>query len=147
MKFKLISKGKNVEFQAFGKNIDESFKNSALALTNIICKQPVRPIREKKIQIYGKDLKKLLYNFLEKILVLIYIDGFLISEVRSLKILGTGINLRKRKYELEVKLYGDDVSNYKKDMDFKSIVHNSLSINQERLKGKTMFVCQVVVGV
>ena len=57
MKFKFLSHTADIKFQAFGENLEECFKNAALALTNIICKQKIKPIKNKIIKIYGRDLE------------------------------------------------------------------------------------------
>jgi len=146
MKFKFLSKSPDFNFQAFGKNLHECFENSALALTKIICKRPIKSKMSRGIKVYGKDSKNLLYNFLEKVLTLAEVYDFLISDIKSLKIFGTG-SLRKRKYELDVEFHGDDIKNYPMDFDVEEITIRSLSLDQERVKGETKFVSEVVVRV
>ena len=146
MKFKFLPHKEHIKFQAFGKDMNECFENSALALINIITKEKIKPIKTKKIKIYGKDSKNLLYNFLEEILILINVYHLLTTEIKSLKIIGSGSNLRKRKYELEATILGDNIKNYK-TKEIKSVTYKEMSIHQEIINGKFTFVCQVVVDV
>ena len=146
MKFKFLSHTADIKFQAFGENLEECFKNAALALTNIICKQKIKPIKNKIIKIYGRDLENLLYNFLEEILILRDVYDLIISDVK-LKITGTGEKLKKRNYELEAEFSGDYIKNYKTELDVKAVTYNDMFIASKRVKGKTIFTCQVVVDV
>ncbi|MEK6830805.1 MAG: archease [Nanoarchaeota archaeon] len=145
-KFKFLPHTADIKFQAFGKDLEECFKNGAFAVTNIICKQKIKPIKNKKIKVYGRDLENLLYNFLEEILFLIDVYDLLISDIK-LKIIGTGAELKKRKYELEAEIYGDNIKKYNTELVVKAITYNNMFIKSEKIKGKTVFTCQVVVDV
>lgn len=146
MKFKFLPHKEHIKFQSFGKDLNECFENAALALSNIITKEKVKSTKTKKIRVQGKNSRNLLYNYLEEILILIDVYDLLISNIKSIKILGSGPNLMKRKYELEAEIMGDDIKNYK-TKEIKSITYKEMSIHQEVIKGKFTFVCQVVVDV
>ena len=134
MKFKFFHDG-GVKFQSFGKTLDESFKNSALALTNNICKRHIKSLKNRKVRVYARNLDKLLSNFLERILVLVEVYDFLISDVKSLRVFGVGNDLRKRRYELEAEFSGDDVENYGVDFDTKRISCADVFVTQKNIKG------------
>lgn len=145
-KFKFLPHTADIKFQAIGEDLEECFKNAALALTNIICKEKVKSLKKQKIKVYGRDIENLLYNFLEEILFLIDVYDLLLSDV-ELKIIGVGEQLKKRKYELEAEIYGDDIKKYTTELAVKAVTYNEMFIKSEKIKGKTIFTCQVVVDV
>ena len=66
MKFKFLEHTADVKFRAFGKDIEEMFENSALALKETIApKIKVKNKIKKRFKIEGKDNEAFLYNFLE----------------------------------------------------------------------------------
>ena len=62
-KFKFLEHTADIKFQAFGSELNEAFINSALALTNIICKDKIKPKKNKKIKIKARKRDLLLYDF------------------------------------------------------------------------------------
>ena len=77
MKYKFLSHTADVKFQAFGKDLEEGFKNSAYALANTITKDKIKPKETKKIKVKGRDTKSLLYDFLEEFLYLKDVGNFI----------------------------------------------------------------------
>ena len=140
MKYKFIPHTADIKFQAFGKDLEECFENSALALTNIMYKNKVKPVIRKKIKLENRDLKNLLHDFLSELLFYRDVDDFIVGSVK-VKILGAGI--RKRIYKLTAELHGDDISKYKTELDVKAITYHDMFIKQEREK----FICQIVVDI
>jgi len=87
MKYKFLKHTADVKFQAFGKNVEEVFENSALALKESICgKIKVKSNFKKKIKVSGKDFESLLYKFLEEIIYLLDGENFLVSKVENMEI-------------------------------------------------------------
>ena len=163
MKYKFLSHIADMKFQAFGKNIEEMFENSALAMFNSMYDGKVREKRISKIKARGKDFESLLYNFLEELLVLFDGEEFFLSRVKNLKISkeildkGNSIN-RKSKgrtkkselasdkgghLELEAEVIGDDASNYIMNIDVKAITYHDMFVKKE----ESNWVCQVVLDV
>jgi SHS2 domain-containing protein len=135
MKFKFLEHTADVKFQAFGKNAEEVFENSALALKEIICgKKKIKGIREMKVTAKGKDYEKLLYNFLEEILYLLDAENFLISKIKKIKI---------KDSKLTATISGDTTKNYRFTNSAKAITYNEMFIKKE--KGR--WITQVVVDV
>lgn len=135
MKFKFLEHTADMKFQAFGKTLDESFENSALALAEVMTKKTkIKPIIKKKIKVSGKDEESLLYNFLEEFLFLFDSEGFLLSKIYKLEI---------KENKLEAEVLGDTVTRYKISQDVKAITYNQMFIKKE--KGK--FITQVVLDV
>jgi len=125
----------DIKFQASGKTIEEAFSEAALALKQIIAENiNVKDKIKKEITIKGTDKESLLYNFLEEFLFLLDSEGFLLKDIKSIKIEGNN---------LKAKLTGDKASNYKFTNDVKAITYNSMFVKKEKDK----YVVQVVVDV
>ncbi len=163
-KFKFLEHTADVKFQAFGKNLEEAFKNSALALKEAIYEKKVQEKEERKIKVKGKDLESLLYNFLEELLYLLEAENFLVSKIENLKIskdIPDKRNLINKKIKTEAKkgaskdneqfklkaiIIGDKTSSYSFTNPVKAITYNDMFVKQE--KGKNgKWICQVVLDV
>ena len=134
MKFKFLEHTADIKFQAFGKNLEEVFENSALAMFNAMCDSKIKSTRTLKIKAEGKDKESLLYNFLEELLFLFDSEGFFLSEVKNLKIKGN---------KLYAEVVGDKAENYKFNIDVKAITYNEMFVKKVGNK----FVAQVVLDV
>ena len=136
-KFQFLEHTADIKFQAFGKSLEESFKNSALALKEILVgNKKVKKRVKKKIDVQGRDYESLLYNFLEEFLVLFDSEEFLISEIKSIKISEKG-------FKLHAEIVGDKAQNYSIDEHIKAITYNDMFVK----KNKNKYVVQVVVDV
>lgn len=140
MKFKFLPHTADIKFQAFGSSLEECFKNSALALINIMCRQKIKSVIKKTIKVKGKDKEALLYNFLEEFLYLFEIKEFLLAKIEKL-----AINKKTKEYELIADIFGDINKNnaYEIETHVKAITYNEMFVRRERNK----YVCQVVVDV
>lgn len=140
MKYEYLKHTADVKFKAYGKNLEETFSNSALAMFNVITEtDKVKEILTKSFSVKGKDLKALLYNFLEELLFLIDADFFLLSKVKSLT-----INKIGKEYSLSCLVVGDTISkDYSTDGDIKAITYHEMEIKQD--SQKTMI--QVVLDI
>ena len=162
-KFKFLEHTADVKFQAFGKSVDELFKNSALAMFNGMYDGKVKKTRKIKVKAKGKDFESLLYNFLEELLVLFDGNHFFLSEVKKLEISkdisdkGNVINKKRMgrakksepvsdksgRLKLEAEVMGDKARNYEIHIDIKAITYNDMFVKRQ---GKT-WMCQVVLDV
>lgn len=142
-KFIFLEHTADVKFQAFGKTLNEAFKNSAFALKEAIAGElKVKSIINKKIKVEGRDNEALLYRFLEQFLYFLDAENFLFSKIKKIKISGG---------KLEAEISGDLASKYKFTNDVKAITYNQMFVKQEKAdkgegKGKR-FICQVVLDV
>ncbi len=154
MKYKFIPHTADIQFQAYGNSLEECFENCGYALLHVMCKQKVKHIIKKKMVVKGKDRKSLLYNLLEEILYFFEVGGFLISEIKNLRILGTiaketKVKDTKRFYNLELtcEIYGDNVRNYNIDLQVKAVTYHDMFIKEETSEKGKRFSAQVVVDV
>ncbi len=136
MKFKFLEHTADIKFQAFGKNIEEVFRNSSLALKSVIYDRKVKEKMRKKIKAKGKDFESLLYNFLEKFLYLLEGENFIFNKVKKIKI-------DKEKFRLEAEISGDKAKYYDVSNPVKAITYNEMFVRREGRKWKA----QVVVDV
>ncbi len=98
-----------------GNTLNEAFENSGIAVVDtIIDIKSVDDKEDRKIEISANDLKSLLYNWIEEIIILTITDGFVGKTFNvmitkndgcrlSAKISGEEINLEKHHFKLEIK--------------------------------------------
>jgi SHS2 domain-containing protein len=102
--------------EAYGKTMEEAFERSALGLVNIMFDLDHITINQNiSLDVQGYDMQNLLYNWLEKVLLLILIDNAVAADFdvkitnnpNTLTLFGTArgerINLEKHDFKLEVK--------------------------------------------
>jgi SHS2 domain-containing protein len=74
----------DVAFVAYGKDLDELFSNSALAMFEVMIKtKQVKPKIEKKIKVKGNDLQSLMFNWLNKLLVFVDSENLVFSKFKT----------------------------------------------------------------
>jgi SHS2 domain-containing protein len=132
-KFIFLKHTADVKFQAFGKNIEELFENSFLALNqSIYDNKKIKRSKEKIIKVSGKDYESLLYNFLEEIIYLLDADNFVCTEVKDIKIKG---------FKLSVILIGDKKEKYNFTNKIKAVTYNEMFVKKQ----DKIWKCQVVL--
>ncbi len=124
MKYKYLNHTADAYFVAYGKDIEELFKNAALALINLITDTTkVKPRKEVKIEIEGKDNIELLFGFLNEFIYLLDAEYFLLNTVREVKI---------EKGKLKATLLGDEINeSYKLFGSIKAVTFNNLRIEKK----------------
>jgi len=134
-KFKFLEHTADIKFQAFGKNVEEVFENSALAFKEAVCgKMKIKEEKEKIIKVNGRDFESLMYLFLEKILYLLEAENFLISKIKEIEI---------KNFKLKAKIVGDSAKNYKFTDSVKAVTYNEMFIKKQKDK----WISQVVLDV
>jgi protein archease len=114
--FRYLDHMTDVIVEAFGNTLEDAFANSARGLVNAMFElSEVIPNMEIKICADGYDLESLLYNWLEKIILVMLIDNIIISNLKvniserngyySIIGVATGehIDLEKHHYKIEIK--------------------------------------------
>lgn len=136
-KYKYLEHTADAKFLAFGSSMEKAFENAALAMFNLMCKtEKIKPEAEKKIFVKGKDLKALLYNWLEELLFLLDSENFLFGKLKNLAISG-----KEGDYKLAAAVLGDSARKYEIFGEVKAVTYNEMLIKKE--KGR--FAVQVVV--
>jgi len=125
MKFQFLEHTADIKFRAFGKDVNEKFTNSALAVKEtIVGDLQIKSNLKRKIRIRGEDMKSLLYGFLEEFLYLLDAEDFLLNEVETLVI-------DEKKFELEAFVSGDRASKYEFVNSVKAVTYNQMEITSE----------------
>jgi SHS2 domain-containing protein len=123
-KFVFLEHTADIKFQAFGKNAEKVFENSALALKESICgKIKVEEKIKKSINIKRKDFEALLYGFLEEILFILDAENFLIAKVSKIKI--------DNKLNLKATIIGNKASEYEFTNNVKAVTYNEMFVRKE----------------
>lgn len=137
MRFRFLEHTADMKFQAYGKSLEEAFKNAALALREVISgKIKVMEKISKRIEIEGRDFESLLYNFLEELLFLLDAEGFLFSQIKDIKI-------DKKNFKLKAVIFGDKAKRYDFTNEVKAITYNEMFVKKEKNK----YVIQAVLDV
>ena len=135
MNYKFLKHTADVKFRAYGKNLNEAFANSAVAMFKSMYSGKLENKLKKEINISGKDLESLLYNFLEELLVLLDSKGFFLSKVR--------VKVNEKNLSLKAVVVGDLASRHNISLQVKAVTYNEMFIK----KIKEEYVCQVVLDV
>ena len=149
MRFKFLEHTADIKFQAFGNNLEEAFKNSAIAMSKSILNEDVKGKLKKTIKAKGRDNERLLYDFLEELLILFDTENFLITDVKKIKI---------KNNELIAEVLGVNAEKYEMDNHIKSVTYNEMFVKRQKIKSlpsspksqtkeKNKWVAQVVLDV
>ena len=97
--FRFLEHISDVYVEAYGESLHEAFSQAALALYNTISStENVECKIEKDISVFGEDLEALLVEWLQYLIALFDIDGFIakVVEVKSIERLGDQYTLSAR---------------------------------------------------
>ena len=133
--------------EAYGGTLDEAFENSARGLVdtmydltsnrNISYNTTTPPATNKKIQIEAKgfDLQSLLYNWLEKVMLVVLVDHILLSDF---KVKITKETLGEYNYLLNGIAKGEDLNSEKHHykVEVKAITYHEMDIKEEKEKNR-----------
>jgi SHS2 domain-containing protein len=116
--------------QAQGSSLEELFENSAMGLVNIMFDiDKVENRQSETIIASDENLENLLFDWLEKVLLKIFIDQIVLSRF-SIRVFEKDKNLEEKRYFLEAQVGGEKVNydkhNYK--IEIKAITYHELKI-------------------
>jgi SHS2 domain-containing protein len=119
----------DAKFRAFGQTIEDAFKNAAYAMTDVMTDHTkIDPNMRRKISISSEDEKSLLYDFLEKLLIFLDTDKFLLREVKKIV-----IHEKKKRLVLVAYLLGDKYTRrYDVKTTIKAVTYQEMEIKHER---------------
>lgn len=111
-----------------GKTLEEAFENAGMAVVDTMVNlKSIDEKSEKKINVNGKNLGELLYNWLEAIIILTITEGFVARRFV--------VELAKKEdYELKANLIGEEL-NFKKHqfkVEIKSPTFHLMEIKHEK---------------
>ena len=127
-RFKYLEHTADAKFRAYGKTLEESFTNAALAVFNIMVDtKKVEPKTKKEINIAGKTLESLLFDFLDELLFFLDTEDFLLHNIQAIK-----IKQDNGKFALKAELTGDKIrEKYKVSGIVKAITYNEMEIKKK----------------
>ena len=121
--------------EANGRTLEEAFENAARGLNDtMIDLKTVRPNKEIKITASGHDLHSLLFDWLDKVMLLLVADGIVMSEF-SVKIKQNG------GYSLEGVAKGErlDLDRHRYKVEIKAVTYHEMQVAQEKGKATVIF--------
>ena len=119
--------------EAYGETLEEAFENAAKGVNDtMIDLNAVKPDREIKISAEGHDLYSLLFEWLDKIMLLLVADRIVMSEF-SVKI--------KDGYSLEGVVKGErlDLDKHHYKVEIKAVTYHEMQITEEKGKATVRF--------
>lgn len=129
-KYQFLEHTADTKFLAYGKTLEEAFANAAIATTAVMTDVTKIKVKiEKKINIKSTKKESLLYDFFDNIIFLLDTEGFLVCDVKEIKIKKTNNN-----YILTATLVGDNAENYDVHTYIKAPTYNDMFIKEEQNK-------------
>ncbi|WP_457752824.1 archease [Thermococcus sp.] len=117
----------DIGIRGYGRTLEESFENVAIALFDVMVDvRKVEPKEVREIEVSGKDLYALLYNFLEELLILHDTEGLVFSDFE------VKIEKTEEGYKLKAKAYGEplDYEKHEPKEEVKAITYHDMKIEQ-----------------
>lgn len=131
-RFKFFEHTADTIFEGYGRTFEEAFANAALAMEEVMTDTAkVKPAKEEKITASGQDMKALLYDFLEKFLILKDAKNMLFSKISVVEIKET-----KEGYKLQATAKGE-AFNPNKHTDktvVKAVTYHEMEIGEKDKK-------------
>lgn len=138
MKFKFLEKVAiaDVAFEAYGKNLNELFENSAMAVAETMADvKTVEPKIKKEIKLENDKIDQLLFDFIGELIYLKDKDAFVFNKFE--------IDLKKGK--LKALCYGDKINMKKQTLrnDVKAITYHMYKVEKVKVGYKVTIVLDV----
>ena len=115
MSYKTLEHATDAIIEVTADNLKEAFQIAGISVIDtILDSTKVDEIDSRKLVVKGKDLKYLLYNWLEEIIILSITDGFAGKRIEidilrnenyeiHAEVFGETINLKKHEFKVEIK--------------------------------------------
>ncbi len=130
-KYEYLPHTADTKFRAYGKSLEEAFSNAATAMMNVMVEPgSVKSLVTKKITAKGDDTHSLLYDFLEKFLIIMDSKNLFLTTIKELKIAKKGSS-----YKLSATVMGDNAGKYETiGPQVKAITYNDMIIEEKKDK-------------
>ncbi len=114
----------DVLFEAYGKTPRELFENAAKALLSVICQiEKVKPAKELAVEVKGKDIKELMFNWLQELISAVDVEGMFFSRFVVEKI---------NDKSLKAKIYGESVATEKGETVVKAVTYYKFNVEKTK---------------
>ena len=132
-KFIFLDHTADIKFKIHGKDLNEIFENTVLALSKYISgDKKLKDKEERSIIIEGKDQESILYKFIDEIIYLLDAEGFVVKSAK----------VKIKDDKLTAELSGDNTSGYNLN-HIKAATYSEMYVK----KTKTCWEAQAVVDV
>lgn len=138
-KYRFFHHTADAKFQAYGRTLEEAFAHAALAVASLMWDwKKVAKNVTLSIVVGGRDLEQLLVSFLEEIVYLLEIQGFLLGGVENVI-----LEQNKEGWTLRAVFAGDkNMEGYEIFGDVKAITYNEIEV-----RDRVPFMVQVVADI
>lgn len=138
-KYRFFHHTADAKFQAYGRTLEEAFAHAALAVASLMWDwKKVAKNVTLSIVVGGRDLEQLLVSFLEEIVYLLEIQGFLLGGVENVI-----LEKNKEGWTLRAVFAGDkNMEGYEIFGDVKAITYNEIEV-----RDRVPFMVQVVADI
>lgn len=139
-KFEMLHHTADAKFRAYGKTLEEAFSNAAIATFEVMTKTKlIKPELTMHIDVKSKNLRELLYDYIQDLIVMVDVEGFMLNKVKSIKIKGS----EKGGWKLSAVLKGDHYEKYDVHTPIKAMTYSDIKIEEI----KEGYMLQVVVDI
>ena len=139
--FEFLEHTADAYIATYGEDLAEAFENAALAMFETMTDtKAVEPINEKTVVAKGADKQALLYDWLERLLVMFEVEGILFSKFRIHK-----IQQAKDGFRLEAKVYGEpyDPERHNQKVGVKAVTYHRMEVKEAPGKVVLKFILDI----
>ena len=126
MSYRTLEHATDAVIEVTADTLEDAFKIAGISVIETILDiSKVTENDKKSIQVKGKDLKYLLYNWLEEIIILTITDGFAVKRIL--------LDIKKKnQYEIVAQVFGEkiDITKHKFKVEIKSPTFHEMEIRQ-----------------
>ncbi len=113
----------DAKFRAYGKDLEEQFKNAAIASFNIMHDPgKVKPAIKKEVSLEANKIESLLYDWIDELLFYLDSEGWLLADIERIEI---------KDNKLKATVYGDNSIRYKTEGHVKGVTYSEMEITKE----------------
>ena len=127
MSYKTLEHATDAIIEVTADNLEEAFQTAGISvIETILDSSKVDEVDSKKLVVKGKDLKYLLYNWLEEIIILTITEGFAGKRI-------TIDILRNENYEIHAEVFGEsiDLKKHQFKVEIKSPTFHEMEIKED----------------
>jgi SHS2 domain-containing protein len=118
----------DVAFEAYGKDLNELFSNSALAMFEVMVNtKQIKQKVEKQVEVKGNDLQSLMFNWLNKLLVFVDSENLAFSDFKT--------EVNEKNFTLNAVCKGEKIDNKKHETRtaVKACTYHQMKIEKNRI--------------
>ncbi|RJS75678.1 archease [Candidatus Bathyarchaeota archaeon] len=141
MGFRFLEHTADVYVAAYGETLAEAFENAALAMFETMTDtENVKPTIRKTVEAEGFDKQSLLYNWLEKLLLIFELDNLLLSRFKI-----HTISESDKGFKLEAEVHGEPFNpkKHRQKVGVKSITYHRMEIHETPKKTTVKFILDI----